>query len=375
MARSEERSAEHPVVLCVQDTTELDFNGREAEGLGRLSHDAQRGMYVHPTLLVTPERTPLGVVDLWMWARGESKEADRSNPPAPESARWIEGYERIAEMAVRVPQTRFVYVADREGDIGALMHRATMLGTPADWLLRAMHDRKVAGEDAKLWSGFSDEHLVGKIVFDLPRGRGRPGRKVHQHVFVRRVRLHTAQGGVEAAALLAREQNPPKGAEPVTWRLLSSCAVATLEDAGRLIDWYRARWEIEMFFNILKQGCKVEELQLSALRRIENALALYVVIAWRVLSLLHLGRTCPNMSCEAFFEPQEWRAAYIVARKKPPDKPPMLNEVIHMVAIFGGFIGRKGDGSPGAKVLWEGLQRLNDFTFAIEAVNETKICG
>ena len=29
----------HEVVLCIQDTTELDFNGQEASGLGPLSYE------------------------------------------------------------------------------------------------------------------------------------------------------------------------------------------------------------------------------------------------------------------------------------------------------------------------------------------------
>ena len=53
----------------LEDTTELDFNGQEAKGLGPLSHEAQRGMYVHPTYAVTPEREPLGILNAWMWAR------------------------------------------------------------------------------------------------------------------------------------------------------------------------------------------------------------------------------------------------------------------------------------------------------------------
>ncbi|MCB1932974.1 MAG: transposase, partial [Candidatus Accumulibacter sp.] len=90
---SQGRMAQHPVVLCLQDTTELDFNGQEIEGLGPLSYEAQRGMYLHPTYAVTPEREPLGVIDAWMWAR-EAKAADGSRPGISESTRWIEGYER-----------------------------------------------------------------------------------------------------------------------------------------------------------------------------------------------------------------------------------------------------------------------------------------
>jgi hypothetical protein len=35
---------------------------------------------------------------------------------------------------------------------------------------------------------------------------------------------------------------------------------------------------------------------------------------------------------------------------------------MRMVAKLGGFLGRKGDGDPGATVLWRGLNRLADIT-------------
>ena len=117
------RMAAHEVVLCIQDTTELDFNGQQANGLGPLSYEAQRGMYAHPTYAVSTSREPLGVLDAWMWAR-QSRADDGSRHGVLESLRWIEVYERLAEMAPRLPATRLVYLADREADIMALMVRA-----------------------------------------------------------------------------------------------------------------------------------------------------------------------------------------------------------------------------------------------------------
>lgn len=90
IAQTEARMRQHPVVLCLQDTTELDFNGQGINGLGPLSYEAQRGMYLHPTYAVTPEREPLGVTDAWMWAR-EPKAADGTRPGIRESLRWTEG--------------------------------------------------------------------------------------------------------------------------------------------------------------------------------------------------------------------------------------------------------------------------------------------
>jgi hypothetical protein len=99
-----------------------------------------------------------------------------------------------------------------------------------------------------------------------------------------------------------------------------------------------------------------------------------MIVAWRIGYLMRLGRTCPEMDCEAVFDREEWQAAWRVARKPLPDTPPTLNEVIRVVAGFGGFLGRKGDGEPGAKTLWIGLQRVMDFALGIRAMRETGSC-
>src|SRR5512142_1539075 len=118
--RTGERMQGHPVVLCIQDTTELAFTSQPSiAGLGRLSYEAQHGLYVHPTLVVTPDGLALGVIDTWMWAREQ-----QAVPQVKESTRWLEGYEIVADWAAQVAATRLVYVADREGDIRDLMDLA-----------------------------------------------------------------------------------------------------------------------------------------------------------------------------------------------------------------------------------------------------------
>ena len=80
-----------------------------------------------------------------------------------------------------------------------------------------------------------------------------------------------------------------------------------------LIEWYRHRWLIEIFFRILKSGCRVEALQLGTLERLERALVIYLIIAWRILHLVTRGREGPDLPCEVIFDPEEWQAAWIVA--------------------------------------------------------------
>ena len=363
-ACTQRRMAEHRVVLCLQDTTELNFNGQGIAGLGRLSYEAQRGMYLHPTYAVTVDREPLGVLDAWMWARAE-KGSEAADEEPSESRRWIEGYERVAEQAASLPDTRLVYVADREGDILELMQRAAALGHPADWLIRAKHNRVLA-KGRKLWEEATAGEPLGTLQFTLNARPGQPARRVQQDVWARRIAI-TAD--LHVTCVVARERHPPAGVTSLEWRLLSNREGIDFAAVTELIDWYRARWEIELLFHVVKNACRVEALQLSTLARLERALAMYVVVAWRIARLMRLGRTCPDLPAELFFEPDEWKAAYILRQKPIPKQPPRLNQVLRMIASLGGFLGRKGDGEPGVKSIWLGLQRIADFALGLRYAN------
>jgi hypothetical protein len=355
--QTQARMAAYPVILCLEDTTELDFNGQETKGLGPLSYEPQRGMYVHPTYAVTPEREPLGVLNAWMWARTVKDSAGQRGGPK-ESLRWIEGYERIAEMAVDMPGTRLVYVADREADLMPLMARAQELGTPADWLVRAKHNRCLAEGD-KLWAHTTEGAPLGEISFQMPARKDTKARPVRQQLWARSIELPTGKKGatVTVTCVVAREIDTPPGATPVEWRLLTNRTVDNASDAVALIDWYRARWEIEILFDVLKNACRVEALQLGSIDKLERALALFMVVAWRIAYLMRSGRTCPDLDAALFFDPDEIHSAYLLNDQDAPDEP-RLNDVLRLVARLGGFLGRKSDGEPGVKTIWLGMKEI-----------------
>lgn len=366
-AQTEQRMGAHAVVLCLQDTTELDFNGQEIAGLGPLNYEARRGMYLHPTYAVTPQREPLGVLDAWMWAREARDETGERGGPK-ESSRWIEGYERVAELALTLPASRLVYVADREADLVELMARAQALGTPADWLVRAKHNRCLP-EGQKLWSHTCAGEALGEIAFTMASRHGQKARKVRQQLWAKRLDIPAGKTGkVSVTCVVARELEAPAGTKPVEWRLLTNRAAPALADVIELIDWYRARWEIETFFHVIKNGCRIEALQLSGLDRLERALALFMVVAWRIGHLMRTGRTCPDLEAALFFDPDEIRGAYLLHKTKPPSRPPRINEVLRLIAMLGGFLARKGDGEPGVKTIWLGLQRVMDAATTIQAL-------
>jgi hypothetical protein len=363
--RTCERMREHEVVLCIQDTTVLNFNGQEASGLGPLNFETQRGMFLHPTYAVSTDRVGLGVLDAWMWAR-EPKDSDGNRGGIKESTRWIEGYERVAELAVQLPGTRLIYVADREADIAALMQRAIELGTPADWLIRSTHNRNLDG-DEKLWATVLNTEAVGEIEFIMAARPGQKARRVKQALYVKRV---TQRCGLKVTCVISKEIDPPKGGNPVEWRLLTNREPAGQDDLVALIDWYRARWEIEIFFHVLKNGCQVQALQLSAVDRIERALALFMIVAWRIAYLMRMGQTCPDLDASLFFDQDEIRGAFLLMKKPRPSHPPRLNDMVRLVAQCGGFLARKSDGEPGAKTIWKGLLRVMTAAETIRALGD-----
>jgi Transposase Tn5 dimerisation domain/Transposase DNA-binding len=374
-----ERAQKFPVVLCVQDTTELDYTSKpQTQGLGPLTYGSSLGLYIHPTLAITPDRLCLGVVDQWSWARDPEEHGgkDRQNRlqrslEEKESFRWVEGYRRVCDWQVTLPQTRLVYMADRDSDLFELFEEGQ--SGEAAWLIRSSQDRALA-EGGLLSQKIRQTEVLGTLEFDLPAAPGRAARRVTQTLRAARLKLRPPYRPdkklpvVEVTAVLAWEEEPPEDVEPIEWLLLTNLAVETTEQAREKVQWYVCRWQIEVYFRILKSGCQVEELRLQERERLEVALAFYMIVAWRVLYLIMMGRTLPELSCEVVLAAEEWKAVYLVLeRQRPPSQPPPLQEMLVRIARLGGFLARKGDGNPGPKALWIGLQRTRDFVLALEA--------
>jgi hypothetical protein len=283
----------------------------------------------------------------------------------------VEGYRRVCDWQSTLSQTRLVYVADGDSDLFELFEEGET--GEADWLIRASQDRALAG-GGLLKTVLRETQTLGTLEFDLPASAQRAKRHVVQTLRAARLKLRPPYRPdkklpiVEVTAILAWEENAPEGVEAIEWLLLTNLEVPSAEDAREKVQWYVCRWQIEVYFRILKSGCRVEQLQLQERDRLEVALALYMIIAWRVLYLIMLGRTLPEISCEAVLAPEEWKAVYLVTqRKKPPSQPPPLQGMLVLIATLGGFLARKGDGPPGPKALWIGLQRTRDFVLALQA--------
>ena len=118
-----ERAREVPLVLAVQDTTELDYTHHPGTtGLGPIGNGYGRGLLVHTTLATTPDRLPLGLLAQQDWARDpddRGKKRRRKQLPIgqKESQKWLTSLQTVNAWAAECPGTRFVSVGDAEADI------------------------------------------------------------------------------------------------------------------------------------------------------------------------------------------------------------------------------------------------------------------
>ena len=369
------RMAQYPVVLLPQDTTQVDYSTHtDTVGLGVLQSAHQRGLLLHTTLAVTPERVPLGGIDQQIWTRdpaqlGKRQRIRQRSIHEKESRKWLDSLAQVRIVQAQLPGVQLVSIADREGDVYDFLQ--PVLGTGPAVLVRAIRDRRVAEPQRHLWAHLNSQPLAGRLTVQVPRAPHQPAHAAELEVRFAAVNVRPpkARRGEPLPELpvwgvLAHEVAPPAGATAIEWLLLSSLPVTSFAQACQRVDWYTCRWLDEIYHKVLKSGCRIEARQLEHIDNLKRYLALDGVVAWQVLYLTMLARQLPDAPCTVVLEPSEWQALYCFIRQvaTPPAQPPTLRQAVRWIAQLGGFLGRKADGHPGVTTLWRGLQRLHDIT-------------
>lgn len=369
------RCRQQPVVLAVQDTTTLNYSAPTiTEGLGPIGAraDGAQGLIVHDTMAFSAAGTPLGLIDVQAWARhpddhglhrlGGEDERDLNNK---ESGKWLDSHFAASQLQGQLAETRVVSVADREGDLYELLLQATE-PEQADVLVRARENRRLAGGAGKLVDVLEAQPSGATVELHIPRRGKQPARTAYLAVRWARVTIQPPKSKrtlapVALDAVHATEIDPPEGVRPLAWTLLTTVPTDSAEAACERLQWYARRWQIEVYHRTLKSGCRIENRYLGDAARIETALAIDLLVAWRVLWLTKWGREQPNAPASTVLEADEWKALLVRSDIKwdpAPQDEPTLYEAMHLIARLGGYQGRKHE--PGAQALWRGLQRIED---------------
>ena len=368
-------------VLLIQDSSDVNFSTRtKCADLGIIGTNQtgaqSRGLRLHSCLAVgADDGLPLGVVRLDGFAPESANGKDPARPIAEkDSNRWLVTYQDGIELAATLPATRFISVADREGDIFELFDlQRRQSGKKPDLLVRAKCDRRLEETERKLFAELAEVPLAGEVTLPVPRQRehvgkpskpGRPGlpaREAAVEVRFKEVTIlapQTAQTRDRAPlrlwAIYLEEKNVPAGATALRWLLLTTVQVVSLKQALRCVRWYGRRWRIEEWHRVLKSGCKIEEHQNHSAEALLRAITLDAVIAWRIMVLVLLGREVPGLPAEVIFDSDECEVLELLAKKKHLT----LSAAIIVIAKLGGFLNRKCDGDAGYESLWKGYAQF-----------------
>jgi hypothetical protein len=228
-------------------------------------------------------------------------------------------------------------------------------------------NKSIVFEDERIKNTFLHQlhqgSVVGIVEFKLHRRDGKKSRIVKQNMRAITIDLMPSMHKknlpkLSINAVLLEEIDVPPGEEPISWMFLTTLPIDSLENIQLIVKLYISRWGIEMFFKVLKSGCKIEELQFKEASRLLSCISLYMIVAWRVLFTTFLGRESPDLPCSVLFETDEWESVYALHMKAiPPKDPPKLGEFMLMIAALGGYQARKSQGPPGMIVIWKGLQK------------------
>ncbi len=365
-------------VLCLQDGTDLNFASHGGcAGLGRISKNkgsnGTLGLHMHSLLAVSEEGLPLGVPHIQYEA--PDGQAEQGKPlEERKTFRWIRGLRACAALGQELDGVRLVSVLDREADVFALFAEQRRLGA-VDLVVRAKHNRSQGKDVPKLFDAVRAEAAQAHLEIHVERlsartaARGQKQRDARAERVAqvglrwKAVELPSTQKG-EAAARLhlvhVREESEPEGAQRLEWFLLTTVEVESRQDAERVLEWYRLRWRIEDWHRVLKSGCKVQELAHRRGERIERAVTINAVIAWRLTLMTLLGRETPELPAEVLFSAMEIAVLEDFAQDRKLVSPDTLGRAVLTAAFMGGYLDfkRKTYSAPGHQVLWKGYMRL-----------------
>lgn len=278
-----ERVRAHPLILVIQDTTELNVTHHPAtHGLGLLDNASQRGLKVHSALAVSSDGVPLGFIHQAVWTRNPDEIGKRHRrrqraTTDKESQRWLTAL--AATQQAVPPDVTVITVADREADSSDLVAAPRRPGDHR--LIRATHHRRVTHEARYLWQAIRCSPVCGYVTIPVQRVHDRLPRQATITVRTtpltilppRHHRQRASLSPRSVHVILAEAEQPPPGVPPICWLLLTTLPVTTLAEALPCIRWYQYRWVVERYHDVLNSGCRLEDLQLEHAARIQRALA------------------------------------------------------------------------------------------------------
>ena len=340
-----------PIILSIGDTTFLDYKNikLKREDYGPIGNGGN-GLILHTSLAVDPEcGQPLGLLWEKVWKRAQTvkpkKKVNRARPfEEKESYKWVEAIKKVPEIlaiASANNEQKVVHIFDREGDISEVFE-SVQKRSNCELLVRATHNRSLCEQEDYLWNYVKQQPLQFEQEIELPKTDKRKKRTAVLGVRFCPVKLRSPQRLKETDsfniyAVYAEEINPPEGEEAISWMLLTTEVVDTIELAKKMLRWYSYRWLIEEYHKILKSGCKVESYRLGG-SSMEVLLGFLTRISSDLLRMTYLNRNHPESPASAILTPVQIKVLKAKSSQTKMAKGvPTIKWAIEAIARLGGY--------------------------------------
>ena len=357
-------------VLVPQDTTHINLAGHaKTEGLG-LQSEKTHGFLAHSAIACTTNGEPMGLLYQKVWTRIKeegtffSLDAEGNPIEEKESYRWRETFSEITK---NIPEgVKITVIADRECDIYEMLVDGTE--SESDFIFRVAQNRRTT-EGINIQEKLFSQPVIGKIEVEIGHN-SRTGKPKHTKRFEVRActitikkpmknKSTTIPENITANYVGVTEIDAQNGREN-SWILVTNMPIDTFSAIEEIVRYYSLRWRVETFHMVLKSGLGIEKAQQRKFESYKPLIHIYSVIALFIMQLTYVARFNPKMSCEYYFDQNEWKLLYRMANKTTtsPKKPYTIQQAIYYLAIIGNGKRAKSDGPPGVKTVWKGLQLL-----------------
>jgi len=381
-------------VLVLHDTCEFVFKRKDPKPIGSTrklpSNERIKGAFgvsrtacgclLHASLAITPEGLPLGLTASHHWSRRNFKNTTtmkkKVNPTrvpisTKESQRWLDNISRTHEVTDCEPQ-KLIHVGDREADIYELFSLCSQLNTY--FLIRVCVNRLAEESTITEELALSEKSFSKRIEFDDAKGNKistRLGVKVKKLLLHPPIYKAKHYDDLHVTVVSAVEEKKPSDRDRIRWTLITNLPVAKKADALNVLDWYKQRWKIEVYFKVLKSGLGLESSKLRKRKRLERWIAVCCVVGWRIQWLTMLARESETFPETRVFAKNE---CLILKRTgKLSDEQAGIKVYLYALARLGGYLNRTSDPPPGITVIWRGMRRLSELRQGFELAFEKNV--
>jgi Transposase DDE domain len=363
LQQSREQALSSPVVLLVQDTTDIDLSHRrKISGVGQIGNERGRVFFVQTVLAVRPAtREVLGCLAQELFVRIPAPQGEQRSQRRKRDERETDVWMRQVQ-AIGTPESAsmWVHVGDRGADMFPFFQACQ--ATQTHFLVRAAQNRRVQESEEEITYSLMRARSwpsQASRPFEVPARHGRKARSTQLQLAFGQMTLLPPRNEPRASkepltvwVIRVWEEQAPEGEEPLEWVRLPSVPTTTLEDAWERVDWYQHRWLVEDYHQCLKSGCRIEERQLQTVDGLIRLLGLLSPLAVRLLQVRACAREDPERPAHEVIDPL--MLAVLAQRCGQLPTSMTLGTFWTEVARLGGYLARSHDGPPGWRTIWKG---------------------